>query len=263
MKWTDIPHGTITAAEQRLWVAIGDNADVVATRINTDPGFVTRLAGFAVNPPFADKWCTSLNAQWLRAREIMGKNFFGIEEAVQDFGVHPSETQLAALAQVPFTEEVLQSHKDTHILVAVFPLSILDIRGKVDRKLFRSHKDAWYNKQTFAKDKGEVGWQLVRKTPVANSANTIWEDHLVLLGPDEKVPKAQALVYTIIGHYLATGERLFESVCIRSSDIDSDGHHVLVGLFFARGLLVHSYWDSYRFGYLGVASARKFRTSNT
>ena len=131
MKWTDIPHGTITAAEQRLWVAIGDNADVVATRINTDPGFVTRLAGFAVNPPFADKWCTSLNAQWLRAREIMGKNFFGIEEAVQDFGVHPSETQLAALAQVPFTEEVLQSHKDTHILVAVFPLSILDIRGKL------------------------------------------------------------------------------------------------------------------------------------
>ena len=84
-----------------------------------------------------------------RAREIMGRNFFGVEEAITHFGVNPSKQQIAYLAEVPFSEEVLASCKDTHVLAAVFPMSILDIRGKVERKLFCSHDDAWYNKQVF------------------------------------------------------------------------------------------------------------------
>ena len=75
-----------------------------------------------------------------RAREIMGKNFFGVEEAIKHFGVNPTRQQLAALSEIPFSEAVLEQSKDTHILVAVFPLSILEIRGKVERKLFYNHE---------------------------------------------------------------------------------------------------------------------------
>jgi hypothetical protein len=192
-----------------------------------------------------------------QARAIMGRNFFCVEEAIKHFGVNPSRQQLAYLAEVPFTEEVLKSCKDTHVLVAVFPMSILDIRGKVERKLFYSHDEAWYNKQALAKDKGEVGWQLVRKVPVADSTNKTWNEQQALLSKDEETPKAQVVVYTIIGHFLAVGERLFENIYIRCSDLDSDGGRVDVGLFDAEGLRVGNDWGGVRDGGLGVSSARK------
>jgi len=77
-----------------------------------------------------------------------GKNFFGVEEAMKHFGVNPTCQQLAALSEIPFSETVLKQSKDDHILVAVFPLSILEIRDKVERKLFYNHETAWYNEQS-------------------------------------------------------------------------------------------------------------------
>ncbi len=192
-----------------------------------------------------------------RSREIMGKNMFGVEDAIKHFGVNPSKQQLDALAEVPFTEEVLQSCKDTHILVAVFPMSILDIRGKVEQKLFYSYKDAQYNKQTFAKDRDEVGWHLVRREPVADSTNKTWQEQQALLGKDEETPTAQVMVYTVIGHYLATGEQLFKNVYVRTSSVDSDGHHVPLGHFDEHGLYIFHHWDSSRNSHIGLASARK------
>ena len=65
------------------------------------------------------------------------------------------------------------------------------------------------------------------------------------------------MVYTIIGHYKATNERLFEKVWVRCSDLDSVGIRVGVGNFGAEGLDVGSGWDGSRDGDLGLASARK------
>lgn len=49
MNWTDVPAGIINAAQQRLLVALGEHADLVADRINADPAFVNALARFAKN----------------------------------------------------------------------------------------------------------------------------------------------------------------------------------------------------------------------
>jgi len=46
-----------------------------------------------------------------RAREIMGKNMFGVEEAIQRFGVNPTRQQTLVLSEIPFSEEVLQKAK--------------------------------------------------------------------------------------------------------------------------------------------------------
>lgn len=192
-----------------------------------------------------------------RAREIMGKNFFGVEEAIKHFGVNPIRQQLAALSEIPFSEPVLEESKKTHVLIAVFPLSILEIRGKVERKLFFSH-DAWYNEESFAKEHGEVNWQLVRKTPVNNSTSKSWQEQQALLGKDDEVPTAQVMVYAIIGHYLATGKRLFKHVYVRTPFVDSGGLRVGVGHFTPVGLDINCNGDGYRYIYLGVSSARKF-----
>ena len=189
-----------------------------------------------------------------RAREIMGRSFFGVEEAIKHFGVNPTPQQLAALSEIPFSEAVLEQSKDTHVLVAVFPLSVLEIRGKVESKLF--YDQSWYNKESFAKERGEVTWQLVRKTEVANSTSKNWQEQQALLSKDDEVPSAQVMVYTIIGHYLTTGERLFEHIYVRTFSVGSNGSRVVVGLFGSGGLSVNDYWDGY--DSLGVSFARKF-----
>jgi len=191
-----------------------------------------------------------------RASEIMDKNFFGVKEAIKHFGVNPTHRQLSALSNIPFSEAVLEESKNTHVLVAIFPFSILEIRGKVDSKLF--YDQAWYNKESFAKKRGEISWQLIRKTPVDNSCSKNWQEQQVLLGKDDEVPTAQKMVYTIIGHYLATGERLFERIYVRTSFVVSVGHRVGVGDFDLEGLGVDYDWDNDHNDRLGVSSARKF-----
>ena len=161
--------------------------------------------------------------------------------------------------RIPFSEVVLEESKNTHVLVAVFPLSILEIRDKVERNLFFNHEDAWYNNQSFAKKIDKVSWQLVRKIPVDNSISKDWYKQRLLLGQDDEVPNANVMVYTIIGHFLATGERLFENIYVHCLDVDSDGYRVSVGNFALNGLVIGNDWIllSCLFGF-GLASARKF-----
>lgn len=248
-KWTDIQAGTINAAEQRLWVALGENAGDVATRMNNDPAFVTNVARFMVNGGY------EATTSQKNAKKIMGKNYHGPEVAIKHFGVSFSKQDLAYLADVPFSEETLRACKKTHILVAVPALSIIEIRTQTKQKLFYSQD--WYDKQQFAHQKGTIGWRLIRKTPVENSTSKNWEEQLALLGKEEEAPSAQVMVYTIIGHFLVTGERLFENVYVRCSDLDSDGVRVNVGGFDQHGLIVSSDWDDRRSGLLGLASGRK------
>lgn len=204
-----------------------------------------------------------------RPREIMGENFFGVEEAIKHFGVNPSKRELASLADVPFSEKTLTLCKYTHALVAVFPLSIVDIRDRVDHNVFycrqfSTHKEAWYNKQAFAKDCGEIGWHLVRTNAVPDSTEkTWWQQQQMLVGMNEKTPTARVLVYTMAGHFLSTRERLFIYLYysnVRCSDHVSEGYVVVsgydqpTGIF---GIAMSNIYPGYvRSRTLGVASER-------
>lgn len=190
-----------------------------------------------------------------RVREIMGKNFFGTREAMMCFRVDPIRQQLAVLSEVPFSETLLEQAKDTHILIAIFSFSIHQIRSRVDHTLF--FHQPWYKNESFVKERGEVSWQLVQKTEVAKSTSKNWQEQQLLLAKDDGVPAAQVMVYTIIGHYLATSERLFEHIYVRTSSVDSNGRRVEIGNFDSRGLDIGYYWDVYRSDYLGISSARK------
>ncbi len=178
------------------------------------------------------------------AHQIMGTNFFGIEEAIKHFGVNATEQQCTYLAKIPFNEEVLRSCKETHVLVAVFPLSILDIRGHTRKQSKQNlfYKQEWYNKQVFAKDRGKVSWQLVRKDPITHSTSKRWEDQQTLLSKDEERPTARIVVYTMVSHFLTTGDRLFEKIYVRCVDQALGGRGIVVGLFDIRGFHINR-WD--------------------
>jgi hypothetical protein len=161
-----------------------------------------------------------------RAREIMGLNFFGIEEVVKHFGINPSPEEYAVLALVPYSEAVLENSKNTHVLVAVFPLSINEIREKVSvchRDLFTNSIMYDPDKKhifTFLHQKCEIGWRLVCKTHLPNSEFKRWNKKMEGFAEEDEVPSANVLTFAIIGHYLVTGERMLKDVYVYTSTIN-------------------------------------------
>ena len=192
-----------------------------------------------------------------RAQKIMGQNFFGIEQAIQHFGIIPSAKQLAVLVEIPFTEEVLKKCKYTHILVAVFPLSMIQVRSKTTEKEKLFYDQDWYDQEKFAHKKGKIIWRLIRKTPVDNSINKNWNEQQSLLKQDEYTPTGQTMTYTVMGHYLATGERLFKHIYVRCNDLTSGGFGVYMGDFNSGSFVIGDNCDDSRHDTLAVASARK------
>ena len=215
-------------------------------RIRSDPDLAKKVAAAflpVIKPTLSQ----------LRARQIMGQGFFGVREAIRHFGIRPTAEQLATLAEVPFRVEVLQESKDTHLLVADFGPSIIDVKaGHPD--LFYSEEDAWYSNQGFAKEKGKICWRLVCKDVVPGSTSKTWEQQQALLQPNEEVPRARVMVYAIIGHFLVTGEHLFENVYARCRNLSSDGRRVSSGAFGADGFSITIYQDTQRTGHHGQSS---------
>jgi hypothetical protein len=216
-----------------------------------DPKMRERLVGFWLSGGFQPTTSQEM------ARQVMSRSFFGVEEAIRHFKVRPSKKDLETLDQIPFTQEELQQVKDTHLLVAVFPFSLLQIREKAENLFY---KQDWYNSQAFAKEQGKTEWVLVRRDIVANSTSKAWSDQQKLLAENEEVPLVRVMAYAIIGHCLATGERLFPSVYARCQDLSSGGRRVFLGFFDSDGLCVFRYPDDDTDGFLGLASARKVRS---
>lgn len=194
-----------------------------------------------------------------RARQIMGKNFLGIEDVQRHFGVQFSPEELAGLAEVSFPEHALVDCEATHILFPGYPLTILDVHQRTQKKgqkLFYSNRDAWYNNQPFAREeKVGLGWHLIRRDIVHNSTNKTYEEQQKLLR-GESVSRACEVVYMTMLYYLVTGNRLFERIYARCQDVSSSGGRVGVGDFGQDGLSVAYVWGDLRVDNVGLAASR-------
>lgn len=135
--------------------------------------------------------------------------------------------------------------------------SLLDIRSQFS-DLF--YDQTWHKDELFASNKIATGRWEISTEPIKRSFSKTWNEQQELLPSGAEVPPAAVLAYAICKHFKATGERLFENVYVRCSDLDSVGNRVNVGDFDARGLLVSVYWDGLRFSRIGLASARKIET---
>ncbi|HNY35772.1 MAG TPA: hypothetical protein PLD14_02750 [Candidatus Pacearchaeota archaeon] len=197
------------------------------------------------------------------ARKIMGLNYFGIEEAIEHFGVIPTEEELANLANVPFSWASLRRLKKTHILVAVFPLSIIEIRARVRENLFFKCWDDYSG--AFLEEKETARWRLVRKNQVTGSFMKSQSKQEKLLNEKEEMPTARVLVYTIIGQCLAHDEFLFDWGWARTSSV-KNGYSVSIGDFHHLDGILYQFSGGLSFrlddcdsgiGNLGISSAIK------
>jgi len=194
------------------------------------------------------------------ARELMGADFHGIPEVERFFGeMTDSQRKQAEVIPEKLMADIRAMSPEVrskYILEYDTGISLLDVRAKARMGLF--YKQDWYEGQEFAKRIEDARWRLIRKIPVDGSFSKSWSQQERLIDSQiDEIPSVRQVVYTMILHFLATGERLFEKVYVRTSDVDSNGRHVDVGDFGGGGLHVYDWRDSGPYDNLGVASARK------
>lgn len=172
------------------------------------------------------------------ARKIMGRNYFGIEEAIKFLRVNPSKEQIDLLSNVPFSEKKLKECKETHLLVAVFPLSFKEIFQRPGTRIMYNNSepvlenlDHWYSKPLF-------GWYLVSKNGVDGSEYKDWDQQQLILGKDECVPSVWLVFYSVLSHYLATDEILLKNIRVRCIE-ELQGAHVFIGWWLDKGHGLH------------------------
>ncbi len=182
---------------------------------------------------------------WNEARKIMGQNFFSVPAAFCFFGEKLSHDYVRVFKRVPFLRGTLKDCKDTHVLVAVLPVSFKDIQELVADRV-ASYRSLYVAgpffdldrterlHESFLKDRGaseEIGWHLIRREPVATSRGRTLREQGKFVEAGERMLSARILAYAIMGYFFATDEWLFRGYCVRSSSFNRMGERVCVGEF--------------------------------
>ena len=223
--------------------------------LNEHPGFaaylLTGIRRFSTKAP-----------DYTLAQSILGTDFITPEEVSKArTSIVYTDEQITALAESLPSEDVLKWCKDNGYAVMPAPLtamSLLDVRELQSGHFSYSKTGGWYADQKFAReDKTSFRWLAIRKTPVPNSTSKNWKEQGKLLSALEHVPNAAEMGWFITTYFEVRGTRLFESIYVRTSSVDSDGYRVYVGSFDDRGLIVYSWSDDSRNSDVGVSSARK------
>ncbi|MCR4334643.1 MAG: hypothetical protein NUV47_02865 [Patescibacteria group bacterium] len=228
--------------------------DESAQILNEHPGFAEYLAKgisrFSAKAP-----------DYGLAQSILGVDFISPEEVSKTrTSIIYTDEQITALAESLPSEDVLKWCKDNGYAVMPAPptaMSTLDVR-EVQSAHFYLKTGGWYADQKFAREnKTSFGWLLIKKTPVLNSTNKNWNEQNKLLSAIEKVPNITEMCWFITTYFEVRGIRLFASIYVRTSSLDSGGHRVGVGDFDAEGLYVSFWLDGYRHDSIGLSAARK------
>jgi hypothetical protein len=190
--------------------------------------------------------CNGLSQK--EGQDIMGDNFLSIEAVEKSFRIRFTPEESEALAEIPYTENTLRACKNTHLLFPGYPLKIPYIVRRSqwrNQKLFDTQLNSWCTQPVFAGghqrffqyERVCLRWYLTSRDIVAESTNKTYEKQRTLLWPNEFVPNATEMIYTITLCYLATNVRLFERIYARTVSV-CDDRRIMVGFFGPNGLRV-------------------------
>ncbi len=128
-------------------------------------------------------------------RSIMGENFIGTEE-IQYFFNKITDDEEEAFSRISFSEEVIKSCAQTHILIADTGRSIIDLRKCGLRSFCISLIYEGFDEEKFPHTWEKPCWRLIRKTLVPDSFAQILSDQkkLIDIWVDE-IPSARQIFY--------------------------------------------------------------------
>lgn len=183
---------------------------------------------------------------WNRAAAIMGGRAIGIAVASR-LGLNVRST---AYPTVPFSQvELVEAARQGLYLVAMPSVDLLSLSKAAGNLLWNQD---WYQGVKFAKAKSRAGYHLLRQLPGSTSKN--WSEQGALQPLDFEAPMAVEIAY-LAAAWLALNRGMAFPDWVRTSDVDSVGGHVIVGLGGSR-VDVRSYWDSGRDSDVAVASGQ-------
>lgn len=170
------------------------------------------------------------------AHHILGKNFISPEDITKATRIVYTDKQLSEFQATIPSQEVLEwCHDNYHMLVAG-PNSCRtnDRMGKL-----------------------ETRWMTLRTEPIPRSSMKDWIEQQAMLTEAEEVPTAAEVVWCMMTYQVVRGIFLLPSVFVRTSSLNSDNSHIVVGCFDHNDLLVDFTLDSDRYADVRLLSARK------
>ena len=221
-------------------------------RVVDDPDFRLKLVRFWMGD------ATAASTTSAEAAQIMGSGYHGPEDVELTFWLKFTQKQRKLLEVVPFSPEVLRACSKTHVLVAGYPLSIMDMHRKMN-KVFSDRDTPWYSlaDERFAiTTKVTMGWHLVRKSELPGSTSQSWDVQQAMVKgtASHAIPRACLVVFAMVVHFMVTGERIIQPVWVDTNDTTARGYRVY--LTFTPGGVCIRDWHSWP-GDLGVAVSHK------
>lgn len=245
--------------------SLGGNPCQIFDRVRTDRVFANRIADFMLRD-----WQLEASIYHERARAIMGKNFFGVEEWLTLYGVKFSNKQLREVADFPWDENILNSPcpfmkgksiKETHFAF----LGIDSIKNKpltINRwqelhpKYFYT-PEIWHEKEKFA---GEstcgFRWYLMLLESVPDLIAKTHAEQIAILPVEYGVAFVIEETTKLILYHRKNGDYLNTERPDRCQDV-SDGYHIGVGYRNTGELLLTHIKDTCQYSYIGLALYRK------
>jgi hypothetical protein len=164
------------------------------------------------------------------ARSVMGKNILVPEQIFDCFPITSLDKHVTELKAVPFSASVLDTVRETHVLVPGQSVSIVEMRS-CHPVLFDS-VCGWCEATEFATvERVKSIWYLFRKHRLTRSYWKSLNEQTAIVPGVERMPRACELVYKVICTFLCTGTRLHGSEMVRTSDVLSPVAGVCVGFF--------------------------------
>ena len=171
-----------------------------------------------------------------KVRESLGKNFIGTDELKKIEGFFSLNVP-SLIPEIPFDEQFLKEHKDTHILILCVTkfsdekeISISEIRNKIasynGNPCF--YNQDWYLNEQFINNPLELKWLFISKS-VLDESRALPADKVVAT---YKLNAAVELTYAFfVNYFVNNGEKLWNNDYVWCSDVDDKGDQIYVGRY--------------------------------
>ena len=187
------------------------------------------------------------------AQAIMGNNYLGPEVAIKHFNVFFTCTELQSLTNVPFSGERLEKCKDTHFLIAIPSLTIVDMLNHYPSFFVENY---WYKYNPFANVCAISAWYLINKKIVPHSTSKTWNSQLELLKEDQETLTAREITYLLLAHFLVRNIKLLTKFSTATSSVSSSAERIFIG-HYAEGVFISRISKAVSLNQIGLMVAEK------
>lgn len=97
-------------------------------------------------------------------------------------------------------------------------------------------------------------WLIIRKKPYSNSGQKTWEFQQGFLDSQERFPNAPEVMYAFTTYLKVRGVCLLYDEYVRTSSVDDDGRHIIVGHNRKDGIDIHGLEDEESIDKVGALS---------